>query len=247
MTEISPSLSKNENASKVEANKYKPGVRGFFERVKNFVGITEKVETAIQNIPTQEVERVSGMGFFERVGAAIDRGVDKVKETATKAWNSAKEKWGQTGEYFKKKGVEIQERRQKLGMVDTVKSLVQDGIDAVRSKVNLVEAKWKDAEVAQLVSARAKLRDGFQEAKKMRAKGKVVPEGYIVDRNQLREALRAIRAAELTARRERRELRAQAKELRRKIETKENAKALLIRGKEKRAKAASSQPVAATT
>ena len=116
----------------------------------------------------------------------------------------------------------------------------------MRSKVNLVEAKWKDAEVAQLVSARAKLRDGFQEAKKMRAEGKVVPEGYIVDRNQLREALRAIRAAELTARRERRELRAQAKELRRKIDTKENAKALLAKGKEKKAKITSSQSVAAT-
>jgi len=234
-----------ENSPKVEANRYRPGIKGLFERVKNFVGITEKVETATSEVPKEKVEQVSGMGFFERVGAAIDRGINKVKETSKKAWNFVKEKWNQAGEYFKEESAEVQERRQKLGIVDTVKSYVQDGVDAVRSKVDLVEAKWKDAEVSQLVGERVKLRDSYEKAKEMKAKGEEVLRGYIVSRNQLREALRPIRVAELAARKERRELRAESKQLRRKIETKENSKALLAKAKEKNKMGLSNQSAAA--
>jgi len=222
-----------ETTQKIETRAYRPGIRGFFERVKNFVGITEKVEKAVENKPQEEINRVSEMGFFERVGLAIDNGVSKIKETGNKAWNFVKEKWSESKEYFEERGSEIQERREKLGIVDTVKSYVKDGIDGIRSKVYLVESAWKDAEVKQLVGERVKLRESYEEAKKMKTEGKEVPDGYIISRNQLREALRPIRVAELVARGERRELRQEAKELTRKITTKQNAKELLAEAKAK--------------
>lgn len=234
-----------ENTPKVETSKYRPGAKGFFDRVKNFVGITTKVEDAVQNKPKEEIDKVSGMGFFERVGLSMDNGVANLKEKATKAWGTLKEKFNSSKEYFENKGKEIQDRREKLGIVDTIKSYVKDGVDGVRSRIDVVEAKWKDAEVKQLVGERASLRASYEEAKQMKAEGKEVPEGYIVSRNQLREALRPIRAAELAARRERRELRQESKVLRRKIETKQNAKEIFAKAKEKSRATAAAPKVAA--
>lgn len=228
MTEV---VTKHENSPEVET-KYKPGIEGFFKRVKKFVRITEKVQEAVEKVPQEQVtkeqaEKVSGLGFFERIGAAIDRGIDKVKSGAEKAWEGVKDRFEKGKEYFKAKSEEISDRRKELGIVDTVKSYVQDGVDSARSGIKLVEAKWKDAEVSQLVDARAGLRKSYEEAKQMRAEGKVVPEGYILNRAQLRAALKPIRTAELAARAERRALRAEAKKLRRRIEKKQNARELL--------------------
>jgi len=235
MTEV---VTKHENSPEVET-KYKPGIEGFFKRVKKFVRITEKVQEATQQVPQEQVEKVSGLGFFERVGAAIDRGIDKVKTRAKKAWEGVKDRFEKGKEYFKAKSEEISNRRKELGIVDTVKSYVQDGLDSARSGIKLIEAKWKDAEVSQLVDARASLRKSYEEAKQMRAKGEAVPEGYILNRAQLRAALKPIRTAELAARAERRALRAEAKKLRRRIEKKQNVVELLRKAK------SNSAPVAA--
>lgn len=235
MTEV---VTKHENSPEVET-KYKPGIEGFFKRVKKFVRITEKVQEATQQVPQEQVEKVSGLGFFERVGAAIDRGIDKVKTRAKKAWEGVKDRFEKGKEYFKAKSEEISNRRKELGIVDTVGSLVLDGVDSVRSGIKLIGAKWKDAEVSQLVDARASLRKSYEEAKQMRAKGEAVPEGYILNRAQLREALKPIRTAELTARAERKALRAEAKKLRGRIEKKQNVVELLRKAK------SNSAPVAA--
>ena len=235
MTEV---VTKHENSPEVET-KYKPGIEGFFKRVKKFVRITEKVQEATQQVPQEQVEKVSGLGFFERVGAAIDRGIDKVKTRAKKAWEGVKDRFEKGKEYFKAKSEEISNRRKELGIVDTVKSYVQDGLDSARSGIKLIEAKWKDAEVSQLVDARASLRKSYEEAKQMRAKGEAVPEGYILNRAQLRAALKPIRTAELAARAERKALRAEAKKLRGRIEKKQNVVELLRKAK------SNSAPVAA--
>jgi len=235
MTEV---VTKHENSPEVET-KYKPGIEGFFKRVKKFVRITEKVQEATQQVPQEQVEKVSGLGFFERVGAAIDRGIDKVKTRAKKAWEGVKDRFEKGKEYFKAKSEEISNRRKELGIVDTVKSYVQDGLDSARSGIKLIEAKWKDAEVSQLVDARASLRKSYEEAKQMRAKGEAVPEGYILNRARLREALKPIRTAELAARAERKALRAEAKKLRGRIEKKQNVVELLRKAK------SNSAPVAA--
>ncbi|MFA5025989.1 MAG: hypothetical protein WC503_05780 [Candidatus Shapirobacteria bacterium] len=233
MTEVTPPPIKIDRAPKVENSVYKPGVKGLFERFKNFVGIADKVESATGEVSKDQVDKVTGSSFFDRVGSAIERGVNKVKETGKKAWEVVKNKWTESKEYFSEKAQEIQERRQNLGIIDTAKSYVLDGVDFVKSKIDLVEAKWKDAEVKQLVGERARLNDSYAEAKRLKANGEEVPEGYIVNRSQLRESLKPIRVAELAARAERRALRAEAKLLRGRIERKQNAKDLFAKAKSK--------------
>jgi len=90
MTEVTPPPIKIDRAPKVENSVYKPGVKGLFERFKNFVGIADKVESATGEVSKDQVDKVTGSSFFDRVGSAIERGVNKVKETGKKAWEVVK-------------------------------------------------------------------------------------------------------------------------------------------------------------
>jgi hypothetical protein len=216
-----------------EVKAYRPGIRGILKRVENFVGITEKVSNAVEKVPQTNVDKVSGVGFWERLGASMDRGWANLKERTANAIPAMKEKLAKTKEYFDKKAEEVQQRRAKLGIVDTVKSYIKDGVDAVRSGVDVVEARWKTATIDQLIGERAKLRESYEEAKKMKAAGQEVPEGYIASRSKLREALKPIHVAEFAARTERRKLRQEAKVLRSGIEKKQNVRALLEKAKSK--------------
>jgi len=234
-----------ENRPAVEASKvpeFKP--RGFRARVEQFVNRVghffsgaEKLDAVAELTPKPAeapVEADNRGGFMERLGRRVDGAAERLTDGVRESYGAVAEKVGAAGEKLRSTGEEIKKRRTELGIGGTARSYAEDLVDQVTAVESRVKARWESAKVSEYADQREKINARYMtpaEKKALIDAGGTVPKDVFKNREELREALRPLREAELASRREARELREVAKECYRRVEKKQNAKDVLSRAR----------------